>query len=103
MQSNDASSAMAAPAVRGPEFAVVIPTFCEHGNLPELVRRIETCLAGVRWEIVFVDDNSPDGTSDLARSLSQTDSRIRCVQRIGRRGGVGLHGTQELNVGGPGM
>jgi dolichol-phosphate mannosyltransferase len=38
------------------------------------------------WELIFVDDDSPDGTADLARALSAEDSRVRCVQRIGRRG-----------------
>jgi dolichol-phosphate mannosyltransferase len=74
------------PAARGAEMAIVIPTFCEQGNLRELVARIDSCFTDVRWEIVFVDDNSPDGTSDLARSLAQSDRRVRCVQRIGRRG-----------------
>lgn len=86
MQNVDPTAATTVQAIPGSEFAAVIPTFCEQGNLRELVQRIEACRAGVRWEVVFVDDNSPDGTSDLARALSQTDSRIRCVQRIGRRG-----------------
>jgi dolichol-phosphate mannosyltransferase len=70
----------------GPELAIVIPTFCEIGNLEELVNRIESTLSGTRVEIVFVDDNSPDGTAGLARSLAQDDARVRCIQRIGRRG-----------------
>jgi dolichol-phosphate mannosyltransferase len=35
---------------------------------------------------VFVDDNSPDGTASLARRMGESDSRVRCVRRIGRRG-----------------
>ena len=38
------------------------------------------------WELIFVDDDSPDGTADLARALSNEDPHVRCVQRIGRRG-----------------
>src|SRR5882724_4464824 len=38
------------------------------------------------WEVIYVDDDSPDGTADLARQLASKDPRIRCVQRIGRRG-----------------
>jgi dolichol-phosphate mannosyltransferase len=70
----------------GPELAVVVPTYCEHGNLEELVRLVNVALPEVRWEIVFVDDNSPDGTAELARVLAQRDSRVRVLQRIGRRG-----------------
>ena len=70
----------------GPEFAIVVPTFNEAQNLGELVARVECCLAGTRWEMVFVDDNSPDGTARLARELGQQDARVRVVQRIGRRG-----------------
>jgi len=40
----------------------------------------------VAWEVVFVDDNSPDGTWDVVRALARRDSRVRCVRRIGRRG-----------------
>jgi dolichol-phosphate mannosyltransferase len=38
------------------------------------------------WEVIYVDDDSPDGTAELARQLAAKDPRIRCVQRIGRRG-----------------
>src|SRR6185295_1882835 len=40
----------------------------------------------VPWEVVFVDDNSPDGTWQVVRELSQKDARVRCIRRIGRRG-----------------
>jgi dolichol-phosphate mannosyltransferase len=70
----------------GPELAIIVPTFCESENLEELVRRVDTALEDTHWELVFVDDNSPDGTSGLARKLAQNDARVRCVHRIGRRG-----------------
>lgn len=70
----------------GAELAIIVPTFCEQGNLPALVDRIRHSLGDVRWEVVFVDDNSPDGTADLARALACQDSSVRCVHRIGRRG-----------------
>ena len=43
-------------------------------------------LPGVAWEVIFVDDNSPDGTWDVVRGLARQDSRVRCIRRIGRRG-----------------
>jgi dolichol-phosphate mannosyltransferase len=70
----------------GAELAIIVPTFCEKGNLLAVVDRIRQSLGDVRWEVVFVDDNSPDGTADLARALACQDSSVRCVQRIGRRG-----------------
>ena len=68
------------------ELAVVIPTLNERDNITALVDRLDAVLAGIRWEAVFVDDDSPDGTADLVRELGQRRSNIRCVQRLGRRG-----------------
>lgn len=68
------------------ELAVVIPTFNELANVPLIVGKLDTALAGVAWEAIFVDDNSPDGTADAARAIGARDPRVRVVQRIGRRG-----------------
>src|SRR5580658_7015454 len=43
-------------------------------------------LTGIAWEVVFVDDDSPDGTAAEARRLGRLDNRVRCIRRIGRRG-----------------
>src|SRR5882672_11522326 len=69
-----------------PQLSVVVPTFNERDNVTVLYRRLEATLAGVAWEVIFVDDNSPDGTWDVVRGLARRDSRVRCVRRIGRRG-----------------
>ncbi len=68
------------------ELTVVVPTFNERSNLVEFLRRLDETLAGIAWECVFVDDDSPDGTADLAREIARGDPRVRCLQRIGRRG-----------------
>jgi len=68
------------------ELSVVIPTFNEGDNIAEVVRRLSACLQGVSWEVVFVDDDSPDGTAVAVRRVASEDSRIRLVHRIGRRG-----------------
>jgi dolichol-phosphate mannosyltransferase len=68
------------------ELAVIVPTFNEKDNIVELISRLESALQGINWEVVFVDDDSPDGTSDLIRSLAQSKPNVRCVHRIGRRG-----------------
>jgi dolichol-phosphate mannosyltransferase len=70
----------------GPELSIIVPTFNEHDNIQELMRRVRACLPEAAWEVIFVDDDSPDGTADLVRTLASEDSRIRCIQRIGRRG-----------------
>jgi dolichol-phosphate mannosyltransferase len=68
------------------ELSLVIPTFNEHDNLDPLLRLLEKALAGVRWEVIFVDDDSADGTAEAVRRLARTSPHIRAVQRIGRRG-----------------
>jgi dolichol-phosphate mannosyltransferase len=69
-----------------PQLSVIVPTFNERDNVTELFRRLETALTGVIWEVIFVDDNSPDGTWSVVRELARQDLRVRCVRRIGRRG-----------------
>jgi dolichol-phosphate mannosyltransferase len=68
------------------ELAVILPTLNERANLRKLVDRLAKALGEVRWEAVFVDDNSPDGTADEARAIALQDPRVRVIQRIGRRG-----------------
>jgi dolichol-phosphate mannosyltransferase len=80
------SGAVTRPA---PELSVVVPTFKERDNVPLLVEKLARTLDGVDWEVVFVDDNSPDGTAAVARQLGEADSRVRCIRRIGRRGLAG--------------
>jgi dolichol-phosphate mannosyltransferase len=68
------------------ELAVVIPTYREAANVPRLVALLDAALGGRAWEAIFVDDNSPDGTADVARDIARRDPRVRVIQRIGRRG-----------------
>jgi dolichol-phosphate mannosyltransferase len=69
-----------------PQLSVIVPTFNERDNVTTLLRRLETALTGVAWEVIFVDDNSPDGTWDVVRNLARSDPRVRCIRRINRRG-----------------
>jgi len=69
-----------------PQVSVVVPTFNERDNVTVLYRRLDATLKGIPWEVVFVDDNSPDGTWEVVRGLARQDSRVRCIRRIGRRG-----------------
>ncbi len=68
------------------DLAVVVPTFNERENIPVLIELLDKVLAGIQWELIFVDDNSPDGTADLVREFARRDRRIRILQRVGRQG-----------------
>lgn len=72
-----------------PELTIVIPTYKERGNIAPLVERLRATLQGLDWEAVFVDDDSPDGTANAVRAIGQSDQRVRCIRRIGRRGLAG--------------
>ncbi|HKM61443.1 MAG TPA: glycosyltransferase family 2 protein [Acidisphaera sp.] len=76
----------AAPQAGAPDVTVVVPCYNERDNVAPLVERLDAALVGFAWEVVFVDDNSPDGTADAARALAEHDARVRCIRRIGRRG-----------------
>ena len=75
--------------MRSAQLSIVIPTFKERGNVAELVRRLDQALAGIAWEAIFVDDNSPDGTAEAVKEIGAGDSRVRCIRRVGRRGLAG--------------
>jgi len=68
------------------DLSIVVPTFNEKENIRDLVAGLDAALSGVRWEVIFVDDDSPDGTASVVRELARSDRRVRCIQRIGRRG-----------------
>jgi dolichol-phosphate mannosyltransferase len=71
---------------RATALSIIVPTLNERDNVGELVDRLDRCLAGLPWEIVFVDDDSRDGTVEALRRLTRSDPRVRMLQRIGRRG-----------------
>ena len=68
------------------KLSVVVPTFNESANVPEMVRRLGETLCDIPWEVIFVDDASPDGTADVVRSLAREDRRVRLISRHNRRG-----------------
>ena len=72
--------------VCGYDLSIIVPTFNEVDNICELVNRLDACLEHISWEVIFVDDDSLDGTANLLRELGKSDRRIRCLRRIGRRG-----------------
>jgi len=61
--------------------SIVIPTYNERENIAELIEGIEGALRGVNFEIVIVDDNSPDGTAEVAESLNGRYGNIVILRR----------------------
>ncbi|HJU19505.1 MAG TPA: glycosyltransferase, partial [Stellaceae bacterium] len=45
-----------------PELAIIVPTYNERANVEPLLARLDAALAGIAWEVLYVDDDSPDGT-----------------------------------------
>jgi dolichol-phosphate mannosyltransferase len=88
------------PGRGAPELAVVIPTLNEHANIPILVERLARALNGIAWEVIFVDDDSVDGTMDKVRRLGASDARIRGIRRVARRGlaGAALEGMLSTSA-----
>ena len=68
------------------ELAVIVPTFNERENVTPLLERLAAVLPGISYEVVFVDDDSPDGTADTVREIGKDTCSVRVLQRVGRRG-----------------
>ncbi len=64
-----------------PTFSIVVPVFNEVESLPELYRRVTETMAstGETWELVFVDDGSRDGSTEIIRNLGKQDMHVRPV------------------------
>ena len=69
-----------------PVLSVIVPCFNERANVIPMITKLDSALAGIAWEVIYVDDNSPDGTAAAVRQVARTDSRVRCIRRVGRRG-----------------
>ena len=69
-----------------PKLSLVIPTFNEQENIEPVYRAVSQTLAGIDWEIIFVDDSSTDATVENVLRLSESDAKVRLIRRVGRRG-----------------
>jgi dolichol-phosphate mannosyltransferase len=72
-----------------PDLAVVVPAYNEHDNIGPLLETLTRVLGSIAWELIVVDDDSPDGTAALVRAIGARDARVRCIRRIARRGLAG--------------
>lgn len=68
------------------ELAVVIPVYNESANVRPMLECLGNVLGDIEYEVIFVDDDSPDGTANLVRSIALENPDVRVIQRIGRRG-----------------
>lgn len=63
---------------------VLLPTYNERDNLALIVGRIQAALPDA--DLLIVDDNSPDGTGDLADGMAARDERVHVLRRAGKEG-----------------
>ncbi len=68
------------------ELSIILPTFNERGNVEPVLSHLEDALGDISYEVIFVDDDSRDGTADLVRSIAARNSKVRIVHRVNRRG-----------------
>jgi len=70
------------------DVTVVVPTYCEEANIPALCRRLfeATTKAGLKAELIIVDDNSPDGTKDVCAPLQKEYPAFQLIVRTDERG-----------------
>ncbi|MCE9596961.1 MAG: glycosyltransferase family 2 protein [Spirochaetia bacterium] len=66
--------------------SVVLPTYNESKNIPILIERLTKVLAKIDYEILVVDDNSPDKTYEIVDQIASKNPRVRCIRRIHERG-----------------
>jgi len=75
-----------APRSIATRLSIIIPTLNERGNIEPLLALLTEALLEIEWEAIFVDDDSRDGTPEHVRAIARRNPRVRCLQRIGRRG-----------------
>ncbi len=66
--------------------SIVIPTYNERDNISKILEKLESSLKNIKYEVVFVDDNSPDGTSEEIEVFMKKSQNVKLIRRVGRRG-----------------
>jgi dolichol-phosphate mannosyltransferase len=73
-------------AVTPLDFSLVLPTYNERENLAQLFARLGRVLSNYNFEVILVDDDSPDGTWEAAQRFQQHYKWLRVIRRRGERG-----------------
>ncbi|MBL8592891.1 MAG: glycosyltransferase family 2 protein [Devosia sp.] len=69
-----------------PQLAVIVPSYNERENVALLYEKVTAALGATPFEFIVVDDNSPDGTSEVVREMARHHQNVRGIHRLGRRG-----------------
>ena len=69
-----------------PQLAVIVPSYNERDNVALLYEKVTAALGAIPFEFIVVDDNSPDGTSEVVREMARQHQNVRGIHRLGRRG-----------------
>ncbi len=69
-----------------PQLAVIVPSYNERDNVALLYDKVTAALGATPFEFIVVDDNSPDGTSEVVRDMARRHQNVRGIHRLGRRG-----------------
>lgn len=69
-----------------PQLAVIVPSYNERDNVALLYEKVTAALGATPFEFIVVDDNSPDGTSEVVRDMARRHQNVRGIHRLGRRG-----------------
>lgn len=69
-----------------PKLSVIVPTYMEAENIRKFIERVESCLNDEPFEIIIVDDNSPDGTANFAKEINRKYGNIKVLKRPGKLG-----------------
>lgn len=75
--------------------SLVIPTYNEKNNIRELLERIGRALKGKKFEIIIVDDNSPDGTGKFVRSIGKPNTWVLTRRRKRGLSGALVYGMKR--------
>src|SRR4051794_41921206 len=91
------------PPLSRPTLSIIVPTYNERSNIRPLVETVANCMGHTPWELIFVDDDSADGTRHEIAALVQEGAPVRCLRRGGGRAfgsavvGSAVRGNAENN------
>jgi len=69
-----------------PTLGIIVPVLNEAQNIGPFVKELESFLTGESWEVIFVDDDSSDGTQQAVTALAKKRANVRLLERVGRHG-----------------